>query len=120
MTITGTSGAIAHTVGVTLVVADFGVAAAPASATVVAGQSTTYTVTVSSRGGFAGSVTLSATGLPSGATASFVPNPVRAPGSSTLTVRTTATATRGTFTLTISGTSGSVVRRTAVTLAVRS
>ncbi|WP_028067700.1 S8 family serine peptidase [Solirubrobacter soli] len=118
--VTGTSGALTHTVGATLIVMDFGVTATPASASVVAGQNTSITIAVSSAGGFAGSVALSVTGLPSGVTASFVPTPLQAPGSSTLTVRTTRTATRGTSTLTITGTSGSLVHRATVTLTVRS
>jgi uncharacterized membrane protein len=122
LTVTGTSGAIVHTARVTLVVAsppDFGIAASPASASVVAGQSVTYTVTVSSKGGFAGSVSLSVSGLPSLATASFAPNPRTAPGTSVLTVRTAATTPRGTYTLTITGRSGTLSHSTTVTCVVR-
>ena len=99
---------------------DFGLSAAPASRTVVAGQSTTYTVTTASLNGFAGSVTLSLTGLPAGATASFAPNPMSAPGTATLTVRTTRTTTRGTFTLKTTGKSGSLTHQATTTLVVRS
>jgi subtilisin family serine protease len=123
LTITGTSGAITHTAAVTLVVTappDFGLSAAPASATVVAGQSTAYAIGVSSQGSFAGSVTLSVTGLPSGATATFAPNPVKAPGSATLTIRTTRSATRGTFTLKVTGRSGTLSHQATATLVVRS
>ncbi|MDA0166163.1 S8 family serine peptidase [Solirubrobacter ginsenosidimutans] len=123
LTITGVSGALRHTAAVTLVVTappDFGLTATPATATVVAGQNVTYTAAVSSIGGFAGNVSLSVAGLPSGATASFATNPLRAPGTSALTVRTTRTATRGTFTLTVTGTGGSLVHRATVTLVVRS
>jgi uncharacterized membrane protein len=123
LTITGTSGGIVHSANVTLVVTappDFGLSATPASATVVAGQSTAYTIAVSSQGGFAGSVSLSVSGLPSGATASFAPNPVNAPGSGTLTVRTTRSATRGTFTLRITGRSGTLSHQATATLVVRS
>jgi subtilisin family serine protease len=123
LTVTGTSGSIVHTAKVTLVVAapgDFGLTATPASATVVAGQNAAYTVAVSSSGGFAGSVSLSVSGLPSQASASFAPNPLAAPGSSTLTVRTSRLTTRGTFTLTITGRGGSLSHATTVTLAVRS
>jgi subtilisin family serine protease len=123
LTITGTSGLLTHTVAVTLVVLaapDFSVSLAPASATVVAGQTTTYTVTVGSAGGFAGTVTLSASGLPSGASASFAPSSPAAPGSSTLTIRTVRTTTRGTFTLRVTGKSGTVTRQATATLVVRS
>jgi subtilisin family serine protease len=123
LTITGTSGAITHTANVTLVVTappDFGIAVTPASATVVAGQSTTYTVSVSSVSGFAGNVSLSLSGLPSGATGSFSRNPVRAPGTATLTVRTTRSTTRGTFTIRVTGSSGNLSHPATATLVVRS
>ena len=44
--------------------------------TVAAGEDTTYTVKVTSLGGYASPVTLSATGLPKGLTAEFSQNPV--------------------------------------------
>jgi subtilisin family serine protease len=119
LTIRGTSGALTHTASVTLVVTDFAVSVAPSSATVTAGQSVAYTVSVASLSGFAGNVSLSLTGLRTGATASFAPTPVAAPGTSTLTVRTTAAATRGTFTLTLTGKSGALVHTATFTLVVR-
>ena len=82
------------------------------------GKSASYTVTVSSQGGFAGTVTLSVTGLPSGATATFTPGSVVAPGSSTMKVKTTGQTPRGTFTLTVTGTSGTKVHQATTTLVV--
>jgi hypothetical protein len=99
---------------------DFGLSVTPSSATVNAGQSKSYTVSVSSLRGFTGSVTLSASGLPSGATASFSRNPLTAPGTSTLAVRTTRSTTRGTFTITVRGRSGTLDHLATVTLVVRS
>jgi uncharacterized membrane protein len=123
LTITGTSGPIVHSRTVTLVVsapADFSVAVTPASATAVAGRSVAYTVSVSSVGGFAGSVSLSVSGLPSLASATFSSDPVTPPRSVTMTVRTSAFTPRGTFGLTVSGRSGSLVRSAGATLVVRS
>jgi subtilisin family serine protease len=123
LTITGTSGAITRTANVTLVVTappDFGLTLAPASATVVAGNNTSYTVSVTSVRGFAGSVTLSVSGLPTGATASFSTNPVKAPGSATLTVRTARSTTRGTFTIRVAGSSGKLSHQATASLVVRS
>ncbi|HYW37169.1 MAG TPA: hypothetical protein VE957_03570 [Terriglobales bacterium] len=68
--------------------ANFTVSAAPASQTVTPGTNAVYTVNVSPSGGFTGTVSLSASGLPSGATASFNPSSVTTSGSSTLTVGT--------------------------------
>jgi hypothetical protein len=75
-----------------------------------------YTVTITPIGAFNGSVVLSVGGLPGGSTATFTPNPTTA--ASTLKVQT-VTGVRGTFTLTITGTSGSVQHTVGVTLTVR-
>ena len=66
--------------------------------------------------GFTGSVTLSASGLPSGVTAGFVPNPTTT--TSTLTLTASASAATGTSTVTITGTSGSLTATTTVSLTV--
>src|SRR5262249_52931937 len=96
--------------------ADFGVAATPTSQTVSPGSPTTYNVTVTPAGGFTGAVSLSASGLPIGASASFSPN--AATGASTMTVTTSTTTPVGTYPVTITGTSGALVHNTTVTLVV--
>src|SRR3984893_2786473 len=53
--------------------ADFSVTASPSSATTSPGQSATYTVTVQPSSNFGSSITLSCSGLPTGATCSFNP-----------------------------------------------
>ena len=123
LTITGTSGTLSHTASVTLVVnapapPDFSVSATPASATVVQGNSTSYTVNVNPTGGFTGTVNLSVSGLPSGATASFNPTSVSGSGSSTLTVSTGNNTATGSFRLTITGTGGTLSHTASVTLVV--
>src|SRR5437867_595338 len=118
-TITGVSGSLTHTTTISLVVSprpDFTLSASPASQTVPQGGSTSYSVTISPTGGFTGQVTLSVSGLPSGANASFTPNPATA--SSTLSVTTSASTPTGTYTLTLTGASGSLTRTTTVTLTV--
>ena len=121
-TSTGTGGTLTHTAKVTLVVATpgFSLSASPASQTVRHGNSTSYTVSVSPLGGFTGTVALSASGLPSGATATFTPASISTSGSSTLTVKTGSTTSRGTYTLTITGKSTSPVltHTTTVSLTV--
>jgi hypothetical protein len=78
---------------------DYTVSPATPSQSVVAGGTAMYTIDVQSTGGtYTGSVTLSVTGLPPGATASFSTNPVVLGGttpnrSSTLTVQTAGTQT---------------------------
>jgi hypothetical protein len=97
---------------------DYTISATPASVTVTPGGSATYTATAAPSGGFTGTVTFSVSGLPAGATASFNPAAVTTSGNSTLTVSTTASTPTGSFPLTITGTSGTLVHSTTVTLVV--
>ena len=118
-TVTGTSGSLSHTASATLVVnpaPDFSLSASPTSQTVARDSSTTYTITISQMNGFSGAVSLSVRGLPNRSSASFNPNP--ATSSSLLTVSTNRGAQRGTFTLTITGTSGGTSHSITVTLQV--
>jgi hypothetical protein len=98
--------------------ADFSVSASPASQTVVQGSATSYTATVAASGGFTGTVSLSASGLPSGATATFNPTSISGAGSSTMSVTTSASTPAGSYTLTVTGTSGNLTHSTTVTLVV--
>jgi hypothetical protein len=117
LTITATSGALNHTANVTLVVSgDFSVSVAPASVTVTRGASGVYSVTVTPGSGFTGSVGLSVSGLPRRAGASFNPASVNGSGASTLTVSTNRKSPTGTFTLTITATSGGLTHSQQVTL----
>jgi hypothetical protein len=121
VTITGTSGTLTHSATVSFVVnapPDFSISASPGSQTVTAGQSTTYSVTVGALNGFTGSVTLSASGFPSGASGNFAPTSVTGSGSSTLAVTTASNTPAGTYTLTITGTSGTLTHSTTVSLVV--
>src|SRR5581483_9402901 len=121
LTITGTSGSLSHNSSTKLVVtpaADFSISAAPGSQTVTAGNGTSYTATITALNGFGGNVTLTAGGLPSGATAAFNPTSVTGSGSSTVTITTSTGTPAGTNTLTLTGTSGSLVHNATVTLIV--
>ena len=119
LTITGTSttsGKI-HTVSATLVVAppDFSISASPSSRTVKRGSSTTYTVTVTPSIGFSGTVSFGVRGLPRNVTGTFSSSTVN---TSTLTINTQNGTAKGTSTLTITGTSGSLVHSVNVLLTV--
>src|SRR5258707_307075 len=63
--------------------ADSSLAVSPASQTLVPGASAAYTATITALNGFNSAVTLSCSGLPSGATCNFNPNPAGA-GAATL------------------------------------
>ncbi len=95
---------------------DFALSGSPGSRTVVQGQATSYTVTITGLAGFNGPVNLNASGLPSGAAGSFSPNPTT--NSSTLTVTTAGTTPAGSYLLTITGVSGSLTHTATVTLVV--
>lgn len=130
VTITGTSTSpsLTHSTTVTLVVTsassgNFSLSASPPSQTVTAGRSASYTVTVTPSGGFTNSVTLSVSGLPSGANATFSTNPItRGSGNSTLNITTSSGTPVGSYTVTITGTSSSpsLTHSTTVTLLVNS
>lgn len=98
---------------------DFAISATPSSQSVAQGGSTTFTVNVTPSNGFSGSVALSVSGLPSGATSAFNPTSITGTGSSTLTVGTATTTPAGTYPLTITGTSGSLSHTAQVTLVVK-
>src|SRR5438270_1535514 len=96
---------------------DFSISAAPATASAPQGSSTGYTVSTAVTKGSAQTVTLSASGLPSGATASFNPSSVAAGASSTMTVNVGATTAPATYTLTIQGTeTGGIAHSAQVSL----
>jgi hypothetical protein len=122
LTITGTSGTTTHTAAVNLVVVappDFTLAASPSSQSAIAGSSFNYTVTVSAKNGFSGSVALSLTGLTaSQASWTFTPPSVATSGTSKLAVTTSTALAVGTYKLTIKGTSGTLTRTVAVNLIV--
>ena len=117
-TVTVTGGGVTRTVSVTqsgTTASNFTVSA-PGSAAVTRGASTTAAVTLS-RTTFPGSVTLTASGLPAGVTASFSPASTTG-NSSTLTLTASSTATLGTANITVTGTSGSTVRTATIGLTV--
>jgi hypothetical protein len=123
---TGAVGALNHTVGsntkqgAAYVFGSSGplytLSASPSSLTVLQGGQATSTITITPSNGFSGNVSLSASGLPNGVTASFNPNP--ATNTCTLTLTASPTATMGTTTVPVIGTSGSLAQTTPLTLTV--
>src|SRR5712675_1705485 len=61
---------------------DFTIGASPSSLTITQGGNGTSTITITSVNGFNSATTLSTSGLPSGVTAAFSPNPVTPPANS--------------------------------------
>jgi len=120
VTVTGKSGSLTQTTTISLTVTpppDFTLSANPTTLSVAQGASGTSTITVTPANGFTGSVTLAASGLPSGVTAGFGTNPATGTSILTLTASLAATA-GGPVTVTITGTSGSLTHTTTVSLTV--
>jgi hypothetical protein len=97
---------------------DFSISTSPATGSVGPGASVATTVTTAVTSGAAQSVTLSATGLPAGAIATFTPPSVTAGGSSSLTISTTTATPSGAYTVTVVGTGTAATRSTTYTLTV--
>ncbi|RAK65739.1 reprolysin-like metallopeptidase [Hymenobacter edaphi] len=83
------------------------------------GSSSTCSVSVGQLLGFTGQVTLSATGLPTGMTASFAANPVAAGATSSVTLTSSATTPSGTYTVNVIGTSGSQTETQSISVTIR-
>jgi uncharacterized membrane protein len=117
LTITGTSGnlTISTPLSLTVVGPSFTLSGGYSVAIGQGSTGTTY-VSVYAQNGFSGSVTLAASGLPAGVTASFSPNPTT--GSSTVTFTSSSIAATGQATITITGTSGSLTATTTIALSV--
>jgi subtilase family serine protease len=99
---------------------DFSISVSPTSATVTAGSGTSATVSTAVTSGSAQTVSLSASGLPSGASASFSPSSVTAGGSSTMTISTSSSTPAGTYSVTITGTGSSATHTATFALTVSS
>ena len=82
----------------------------PSSRNVDQGQATSYSATVSSTGGFAGTVSLAVAGFPAGAAASFSPSSIKLTSGSaaqlSMNVSTASSTAVGDYELTLTGQSG--------------
>lgn len=123
LTITGTSGSAVRTTTATLVVnaapADFSIAAIPPVRGMNRGGEVRYKATITPVNGFSGAVTFSLAGLPAKTRAAFNPAVINGSGMTVLRVQSAAAAPPGTYTLTITGTSGSLSHSTTVSLKIQ-
>jgi subtilase family serine protease len=125
ITITGTGDSITHTTSVSLIVTAaatpaFTLAASPTSVSVAQGKSGASTITTTVSGGFSSAVALTASGQPTGVTATFSPTSIAAPGSGTsaLTLAVASTVATGTYSITVTGTGGGITHTATVSLTV--
>ena len=117
--VTGRRGPVLHTVAipmtVTAVPRGFGLRAAPSALSVTAGSSVATNVAVTPTGGFADPVTFGATGLPSGASLAGVATP----GGALVAIVTTTATPPGIYSVTLTGTSGTLSASIPLALTVR-
>jgi kumamolisin len=125
ITVSGTYGSTTETATVSLTVtapvaANFTISVSPTSGSLDQGQSGYAVVTTTVVGGFSSAIALSATGVPSGVTASFSPASIAAPGSGTSDFNLTVArnAKTGTYPITITGTGGGITHTTTLTFEI--
>jgi hypothetical protein len=94
----------------------FKLSASPSSLTINPGATATTTIKVTPQPGFTGSVDLSVTGLPSGVTPSFAPNP--ATGTSVLTLTANSAVLHASYSVTVTGTSAGLTATAKLVLNV--
>ncbi|MER6270905.1 carbohydrate binding domain-containing protein [Streptomyces sp900105755] len=99
---------------------DFSLSLSPGSASVAQGGSATATVGTAVTSGSAESVSLSASGAPSGVSVSFSPASVTSGGSSTLTATVGSSVAAGTYPITVTGTAASGSHSATYSLTVTS
>ncbi len=101
---------------------DFSIGASPSSIGIIKGQSGNVTISTALTSGSPQTVALSASGKPSGVTITFTPTSVVAggtPSSSKMKIAVGTKATKGTYTLTVTGKGTSATHTTPVVLTVK-
>lgn len=97
---------------------DFSLSLSPGSASVTQGSSATTAVSTAVTSGSAESVSLAASGVPSGVSVSFSPNSVTSGASSTLTATVGSSVAAGTYPITVTGTAATGGHSATYTLTV--
>ena len=96
------------------------ISASPTTLIIVQGNQGTSTITTTATNGFNSSIALSASGLPSGVSATFNPTTISAPGngSSTFTISVASGTPTGTYPITVTANGGGVQQTITITLTV--
>src|SRR3989449_8556096 len=94
---------------------DFALSANPGTVSFAAGLSATSTISLQATGGFSGTVELAAVSVPAGVTTSCAPSNISGSQTSTCTL---ASSTPGSYTVTATGTNGSLIHTTPITVTV--
>jgi PKD repeat protein len=122
VTVRGESGTLSHSVTISVRIVDFTISFATSSLSIIQGTSATTTITVASLGGFTSTVDLSSTVSPSGLRTQLSPRKVSVSpteqGFSTLKVSVPRGAVTGNYTVTVTGTSGSLSHSVSIIVTV--
>lgn len=124
--VTGTAPSGSHTATISLTVTSTGgsgsftVAVSPTAGSLPRGDYGVATVTTTVSGGFSAPISFAATGMESGVTVSFSPNPIAAPGSgkTSMTITASRSAARATFPIKITATGGGKTATATLTLTI--
>ena len=114
LTVTGTSGSLTHTATTTFTFRDFSLSANPSSLSINTGGQGTSTISLNLLNGFGSTVALSVAS-PTGVTVSLSSATISGSRTSTLTIKPTSA---GSYTLVVTGTSGSLTRTMSLTISV--
>jgi len=99
---------------------DFAFAVTPAQLVIARGTSGTFTITLTTQGGFAAPVSLSSTSAPSlNGSRTLGTKQLSSPGTTTLRISVSRTASRRTYTITLQGVGGSLTRTATATVVVK-
>src|SRR2546426_1854103 len=120
LNVTGTSGSLTHRTSISATVTapagrDFSLSASPSSVTFVSGQSATSTIALHSTGGFNGTVQLTEASTPPGVSTSCSPASLHDNQTSTCTLGASAP---GSYTVVVTGTSGTLSHATSILVGV--
>jgi hypothetical protein len=128
ITVNGSSGSLSHSTTISLTVSsgsstgDFSISPNPSSVNLIRGASATSTITLTSLSGFSGTIQLSAStssgNLKASLSSSSIVLTSGGSGTSILTLRTGHKAPVGTYTVILTGTSGSVSHSVTITVQV--
>src|SRR5256712_514321 len=94
---------------------NFSLSANPTTVSFVAGQTATSMISLHPTGGFSGTVDLTATSAPGGISVSCVPSSISGSQTSTCSL---SGSTPGSYTVTVTGTNGSLVHTTSISVTV--
>lgn len=122
-TVTGTGASGSDTANISLTVVasatpNFALIPTPSTYTVFIRSASVFTVAIQRTNGFTGAVTLSAASTPAAPFSILYSTPLAGATSGTIDIYASDVVTPGTYTLTLTGTSGALVRTALITLVV--